>query len=416
MKVLIVNHYAYAPFQHGGVRHFMLAKELQRLGHETLIVSTSFFHKSQSETRLEPGEKHRLETIDGVRFLWLKTPPYKGNGVGRIRNMLSFAWQVLRRSGFPSDFAPDVVYSSSPQLLSSLAAERLARKLGVPHVFEIRDLWPQTFVDLGNWSPSHPWIRMLDLIQRHLYRRADHVVSTLPSAAPYIVEHGGRKEAITWITNGIDLREAPEPKPLADNGRPFVLAHAGVHAVSTGLDAALDAAGILIAKGRGADIEFVFWGSGPEKARQLNRIENEGLTNVVFHDPVPKSEIHDKLAVADGFLLTRAPSPIHRWGISPHKLADYFAAKRPVVFSVDSEWNPVAEVNAGTTALPGDAASLADAIVRLVDTPVDERRSMAERGYDFMKSEMEIRILGSRLERVLKSVVIDTRSQGIPGS
>jgi glycosyltransferase involved in cell wall biosynthesis len=404
MNVLIINQYAYAPFHHGGTRHFMLARELQRHGHRTLIVSTSFFHKSQSETRLAAGEKRRLEDVEGVRFLWVRTPAYRGNGPGRMRNMISFAWQIAASLALPADFVPDVIYSSSPQLLSSLSAQHLARRLGVPHVFEIRDLWPQTFVDLKTWPSWHPWIRILDLIQRHLYRRADHVITTLPDAAEYIIRHGGRKEAITWITNGIDVANLSAPSPQRPAPRPFVLMHAGVHTRSTGLDQALDAAAILKRQGLGDDIRLVLLGDGPDKDRHRRRAARENLTNVEFLDPVPRREVQDHLAGADGFLLLRAPSPVHRWGISPHKLADYFAAGRPVVFCVDSPWNPVQNVGAGVTAECGRAESLAAAIAELAETGTSGRQIMADRGRAYLMQDMDITILGERLNSVLTSV------------
>lgn len=404
MNVLIINQYAYAPFHHGGTRHFMLARELQRHGHRALIVATSFFHKSQSETRLAPRQKRAEELIDDVRFLWLRTPPYRGNGPGRVRNMASFACQIARLE-LPADFHPDIVYSSSPQLLSSLAAQHLAKRLGLPHVFEIRDLWPQTFVDLGTWPSWHPWVQTLGLIQKRLYRHAAHVITTLPNAADYIIANGGRQEAVTWITNGIDVENLGAPSPQRREPRPFILMHAGVHARSTGLDHALDAAAILMSKGHGDDIRLVLLGDGPDKERHRRRAEREGLANVEFRDPVPKSEVQAHLAGADGFLLIRAPSPVHRWGISPHKLADYFAAGRPVVFCVDSSWNPVNTVGAGMTATCGCAASLADAITELASAGSVARQDMADRGREYLLQEMDTRILGQRLINVLTSVL-----------
>jgi glycosyltransferase involved in cell wall biosynthesis len=401
MKVLIVNQYAYAPFHHGGTRHYMLARELLARGHRVRIISTSFFHKSQEETRLKPGQPYLLEEIDGVEFLWLRTPPYRGNGVGRVRNMLSYAWQVWREAGPSARFLPEVIYSSSPHLFAGLAAHKLSRRLNVPHVLEIRDLWPQTFVDLGNWSAGHPWIRLLDRVQRHLYRHADQVISTLPAAAPYITAHGGREDRVTWITNGISPSLLPPPTPLRTAPTPFVFMHAGVHAVSTGLDLIIEAAHLLHKQGLGDNIRVVLLGNGPEKSRQQELAKSLGLSNVEFWDPVPKHQVFDKLAMADGFLLPRKPSPIHQWGISPHKLADYFAARRPVVFCVDSPWNPVEAERAGLTAEPGNPASLADAMARLAASSQEEREAMARRGYDYMTRELDIAHLGRKLEDVL---------------
>ena len=95
MKILIANHYATAPSQPGGTRHFSLAKALMALGHQVLITASGFDHLTR-RNRLLPGEGFRKELLEGVSFLWLETPPYRGNGAGRLWNMLVFGRQLRR--------------------------------------------------------------------------------------------------------------------------------------------------------------------------------------------------------------------------------------------------------------------------------------------------------------------------------
>ena len=95
MHVLLVNHHVSPPGGIGGSRHFSLARELVRRGHRVTVVAASFRHMTRSET-LAPGEERKWETAEGVEFLWLRTPPYSGNTVARVWNMLTFAWKVSR--------------------------------------------------------------------------------------------------------------------------------------------------------------------------------------------------------------------------------------------------------------------------------------------------------------------------------
>ena len=94
MNIWIVNQYAIPPTQPGITRHFSFAAALRRRGHDATLIASSFDHVTRTETRLNPGETWRLETIEGVRFLWLRTPPYEGNTARRVWDMLVFARRV----------------------------------------------------------------------------------------------------------------------------------------------------------------------------------------------------------------------------------------------------------------------------------------------------------------------------------
>ena len=160
MKIWFVNHYA-VPLTHvGNVRHFTLARELVKRGHDVSIVASSFIHKTLSEGVSTGKNACKHENIEGVDFLWIKTPPYKGNSWKRLWNMTVFGFRFWMGKGTRGLKRPDIIIGSSPDPLAAFAAYRVARRLKVPFVFEVRDLWPQTLVDLGRISPNHPLVRI----------------------------------------------------------------------------------------------------------------------------------------------------------------------------------------------------------------------------------------------------------------
>ena len=297
MKILIINQYAVPESEPGLTRHFMLGRELVRRGHDVTIVTTSFNHTLRTETRLQDGQAALEEVIDGIRFLWIRSPAYHGNSSARIRNMLVFAWRVWTSGRLRRLPEPDVVIGSSPQLLATLAAMRIARRKRVPFVLEVRDLWPETFVQLGDVPRSHPTVLVLGAIERHLYRHSDKIITLLGGSATYIREHGGDGAKISWIPNGIELSiDAPEPAPLHSEGRDFFeVAYSGTHGFANALDAILDSAALL-KDGFSPPIRFRFVGDGPAKARLMERALIEGISNVTFDDAVPKAEVEAKLA------------------------------------------------------------------------------------------------------------------------
>ncbi len=244
MNLWIVNHYAIPPQRAGGTRHYTLAKELIRRGYRVTIIASSFDHATRREAHLAPGEPFKLEVIESVPFLWLRTPPYAGNSVARIWNMTVFAYRVWRSAGEALLGKPDVVIGSSPHPFAALAAERLATRFRVPFVLEVRDLWPQTLIDLGGFSPRHPFILLLESIERYLYRKASRIITLLPGAGEHIREKGGDLSRVVWIPNGIDLELSPSPQPPRLN-QVFTIMYAGAHGLANGLDLVLDVAALL---------------------------------------------------------------------------------------------------------------------------------------------------------------------------
>ena len=95
MNIWLINHYAVTPEQSGGTRHYDIARELVECGHDVTIVAASFHYGMFEETKSYPRRQDILiEILDGVRFVWLRTRPYHGNGIGRVFNMLEFTWKL----------------------------------------------------------------------------------------------------------------------------------------------------------------------------------------------------------------------------------------------------------------------------------------------------------------------------------
>ena len=135
-KVWILNHYALVPSDAGGTRHYSLARHLLSQGWQATVIASSVNFTSGHQ-RLTSKESHRIEKIDNVQFLWIKVPQYQGNGVGRMRNMLTYACRVLWPSTIAELDKPDVIIGSSVHPFAAWSAAILARRFKVPFIFEI---------------------------------------------------------------------------------------------------------------------------------------------------------------------------------------------------------------------------------------------------------------------------------------
>ena len=399
----MLNHYAITPDQTGGTRHFSLAQALQSRGHRVVIVASNYDHFTSRERH--PGATGPvLEDVQGVTFAWLPTRAYTGNGRARALNMLDFArgLRKLSRLNLPR---PDAVLGSSPHLFTPFMARRMARRMGVPFILEIRDVWPQTLVDLGNFRESHPMIRVLARMERSLYRGSEAIISLLPGAADHMVNLGAKRERVTWSPNGIDGNLAPAASVAGTGAGVFTAMYAGTHGLANGLDTVLDAAKLLPAD----EFAFRLLGDGPEKPRLIARAQSEGIENVVFLDPVPKREVYGLLAEADAFVMLLKASDVFRWGVSPNKLFDYMAMARPVIFAVNSSNSPVEAAGCGVRIEPDSPQALAQAMRELKAASVADRAAMGAKGRAYVEENHTLGNLAERLEQVLERVTSEPK-------
>ena len=401
MRVWLVNHYALPPSEPGGTRHYALAQELIRSGNDVTVIASSFNHATRTQINRPHGKLHAFERFGDVPFLLLRVPAYRGN-ITRLWNMIVFAFEVWLGLGTRRMCKPDIVVGSSLTLFTAFAAERLARRMRVPFVLEIRDLWPQTLIDMG-MHPLHPAVIGFGLIERYLYRHADKIVTLLPNAAEYMVPKGAQPRNITWIPNGVDMELMPFPHAPTPHDA-FTVMYAGSHGLSDDLESVLDAASILNKKAPGRFC-FRFVGDGPHKCGLQRRVATENIANVVFHDPVPRREVFSILQAADVFIITAKKTGLYRYGISPNKLHEYMAVARPIIFAGNSHNNPIAEAGAGITITPEDPRAIAVAVEMLAAMPSDERWKMGLRARRYIEEHHNFAGLARRLEHVLRSAL-----------
>jgi glycosyltransferase involved in cell wall biosynthesis len=406
-QVWILNHYAQEPGGAGGTRHYSLAKHLLAHGWKASVIAASV-ELNTGHQRLANNERQRITDFDGVTFLWVRTPQYEGNSGGRMKNMLVYAFRVLMSSVTRDLDRPDVIVGSSVHPFAAWSGAIVARRFRVPFVFEVRDLWPQTLVDMGRLRADGLVTKVLRMLEKWLYRRADRIVVLLPKAADYIVPLGVPADKIVWISNGVELAGYPQPSqpPMRDV---FTLMYFGAHGQANGLDCLLKAMAELKKMSAMAHVRLRMIGGGPLKPYLLDLARDLGLDNVEFGAPVPKQDIPALAAEADGFVFNLIDAPVFKFGISSNKLFDFLAAARPIVFCCDASNNPVEEAGAGITVPPGDPVALAKAIASLVALPADQRAAMGRAGRMYVEENHDFRILAAKLAVTLSEVLAGRR-------
>ncbi|RTL43505.1 MAG: glycosyltransferase WbuB [Burkholderiales bacterium] len=407
MRLLLVNHYAGSPAHGMEFRPYYLAREWVRAGHEVLIVAASYSHVRAVQPEMQGLA--REEVIDGIRYRWLPTPHYGGNGVGRLRNILSFLRQ-LRGDAWrlTGEFRPDAVIASSTYPMDVWVARKLARLARAKLVYEVHDLWPLSLIELSGMSPRHPFALLCGKAEADAYREADRVVSMLPCVHEHMASRGLDLAKLHIVPNGFAPEEwqgssAPLGADLDAHlaaehaaGR-VVVGYAGSMGLPNALDVLLDAAARL----QDAPLSVVLVGSGHEAQRLAGRVQAEGLRHVRFFPPIPKAQIPTFLSRIDIAYIGWQRTPIYRFGIAPNKLIDYLMAGRAVLHSVQAGNDPVAEADAGLTVPPEDPDAVAQGLRQLAALTPAERRAMGERGRAYALAHHAYPVLAARFIQAL---------------
>lgn len=401
----ILNHYANPPDLPGGTRHYDLASRLADQGYTVTLFCSNYHHKLRRYVRQVGRGGYLLERIGGLNFVWIQTPPYPGNNWKRILNMAVYALRVIpaalrlvRRKELER---PAVILGSSVHLLAVLSAYLLSRLLGAKFIMEIRDLWPQTLVDVGVLRESSPLTFLLRRLEAFLYKKAEVIITLLPEAASYLEKFGVPASQVVWIPNGVELSRYSQAEDPPEKGdfEVLYLGNLGLNA----LPILIQAARIIQDSGPG-DIRFAIVGEGHYKSHYQALAGELGLENLSFEPAIPKLQVPERLAAADVLVSVLRDLDLYQYGISLNKLFDYLAAARPVILTGNPVNNIVAEAGCGRTAPPDDPQALADAILDLYHLTSAERLALGSKGRAYVEEHHDIRVLARRLGDAIESL------------
>ncbi len=415
-SVWIFNHYAVGPGVPGGTRHYDIGRELAKHGWRVKVFSAAYPGQG-SPVRGQPVEIGRdsgsTEVHDGVSFIRVPALRRGSTNAMRVLSMLSYIPGALKVTrGLPP---PDVIVGSSVHPFAAWLAWRIARKVGCRYVFEIRDLWPETIVELGGISRRHPFVMLLGRIERVLVQNADKVVTLLPNAYSYLERFGIPEHKVAVVPNGIDVlqldhidRELPHDMDIELNRLQgsFIVAYTGAHGLANRLDTVIDAATKCGASGE-TKIEFLLVGDGPDKPRLQQRVAELRLQNVTFADRISKELVLPLLARCDAGVIAWTKTPLYQYGISPNKLFDYMLAGLPVVMAGESPNNPVSNSNGGIVVPYDDADGMAEALMDLA-ADRDKARAMGIKGRQYVTEQHSSAHLAFLMEKALLEALGET--------
>ena len=415
--IWMLNHYAGNMLASQGGRHYFFAKHLVRAGFRPVIFCSNLVKGSERCVNTEKlWEERRAEEID-TPFVFVRVRRYAGNGKARILNMFDFFFNVQKAAKQYAKLhgPPDVILASSVHPLTMVAGIRLAKHFGVKCICEVRDLWPEAIVTYSSKikRDSLP-AKIMYAGEKWIYKKAAAVIFTQEGGPAYVreqgwdIEHGGSIDStkLFHINNGVDLeifdrnlRDFPYSDPDLSNPDIFKVIYAGSIRRINNLGIILDAAKLVTDPA----IKFIIFGNGDELASLQNRIAADGVSNVVFKGHVPKQSIPSIVSQADLNLVHWEMSPLLRVGESYNKAFEYFAAGKPVFYTVRPGYSIVEKYRCGRITSGFSPQAIADGIQAMARLSPEEKAEMgsnarkAASNYDFaIHTRKLIEIIESR--------------------
>lgn len=401
LNIWIYNHYATTPRSPGGTRHFDLAKKLTEQGHRVKIFASGFQYVLLRERQDYKGRPWKIENIEGVNFVWVKTMSYKSNDWRRIGNMASYYRNAVKAGKDQLQTGkPDYIIGSTVHPFAALAAKKVAKKAQSPFIFEIRDLWPQTFLDMGIWKKNSPQAILFKFLEKRLVTGAQGIIALSPLTIEYLErEYSLNATPFQLIPNGVDISRFQQKKDRGYNSMFEVIYLGGVDQVHN-LEVLLKAAAVL--KDRGEDeIRIKIVGEGKERQRLMHLCRERNLDNIQWEGPVSKSEVPDKLQEADTLFLTTSKV---LYG-SENKLYEYLASGKPVIIATHGAHNdPVSEAECGISVDPENPVEMAEAMIRFSSMGREKLAEMGAAGRKLAEKSYSTDSMAGKLINLIHSI------------
>ncbi|WP_040213534.1 glycosyltransferase family 4 protein [Clostridium polynesiense] len=406
--VWIINEYN-GPNAGIRTRQIVLSEHLREKGYDVFIIAGSADYK-HGPNYMSKNEKIKFVQHDGEKFYVIRTDDYNSN-IKRVVVALQFQlrlWQL--RNQIPK---PDVIISDFAGLFGNIAL-KWKKKYNTKVIFDILDLWPELFVDMGHMRKNSIVTKALYKLEHKSYREADSIVFSFEGGKQYIIDKGWSKEFggdvdtenIGYLNNGVDLKtvdKQTEDFQLVDNdleNDKFKVVYLGSVSEFNGLDVLVLTAKELQDRSI-QDVDILVYGYGNQEERLKKMCSDLQLRNIKFKGALDKKYAMNLLSRSDLTLFTFKNTNLLKYGVSPNKLFMYFASGKPVLSMIKPEYDLV-EGNKAGMSVDNNPESIANAIEKFKKMDKSEysvycknSRRLAEE-YDYKKL---VNVLIEHIER-----------------
>lgn len=371
------------------IRLYEVSKELQKRGHQVEVITAFPHHPHGIIPEQYKGkfyEKEIYETIT-VHRSWIYPSP-KGSFWRRLISYFSFTFSAFY--SVVKAKKADVIICNSPPLFLGITGYIASKMKKAKFVFNIADIWPESAVELGIVK-NKTFIRFAERLEMFLYRKSWKLAAATEGIQSYLIQKGKSESDVFLLPNGVNTESFQPEAPsetwmnklnLTDK---TVFTFAGRLGYAQGLDSILKAAKIVQEKD--STIQFLLVGDGPEKQNLVDLSKELGLTNTLFHDSVPVTEMPKVFSVTDYSIVSLRNLELFK-GARPSKIFPALSTATPVLYCGAGESAQFLEnEKCGIIAEPENVEDIAMKILESASLTEVEKKLLGNNGRQFVLRE-----------------------------
>lgn len=375
-NIWIICHYAQQPPLNTMLRYHNWGKELVKRGYLVTIVAASTIHNTDIDIVEKNGKTDDI--CDGVHYKYLKTPKYSGNGMQRIKNMLSFCFGLRQ---FKEE-KPDVVVNCEAYLFPFVKHYFKASLV----ITDTVDFWPESIIEYANYSKANPFIRILYRLERNAYLKSDALIFSMEGGVDYLKEQSYADkinyDKVFHINMGCDLKAYDKylkefNEELPWNMTKFNIVYCGSIRLANQVNQICEAAKELQDEGIDS-VDFQIYGNGDQLENLKQYVIDNRLNNVHFYGRFRKEQIPGILTSANVSLLTYKQVNLMKYGGSQSKLFDYLASGTPIICNAKWGYNLIDRYSCGVVTEEQTPEAFVKAIRYMVELPDEEIEQMGK--------------------------------------
>ncbi len=415
-KIWLWNHYATDMYKNHGGRHYWFAQKLIKRGYDVTIFCANTYHNKPEY--IDTGrKKYIVDILNNIPFVFVKTTVALNNGIDRMRNMVLFYLNLFSvAKQYSVEYGkPDIIIASSVHPLTMVAGIQVAKRMKIPCICEIRDLWPEAIFAFNKVKENSIIGKILIVGEHWIYRNADALIFTKEGDVDYLkerkwdIEQGGDIDLnkVHYINNGIDIeffKNSLKNKILKDDdleSEKYNVVYVGAIRPVNNVGNILDAASILRDN---KDIQFLIYGDGNQKSMLETRVLEEGLTNVKIKGYVNKQYVPYILSKSSVNILNYS-STQYNWsrGNSSNKLFEYMASGKPIISTIKTGYSIIRKYKCGLELENNTPQELAQAILEIKKMPPEEYEQLGNNAIIGAK-DFDFDVLTNKLVDVINTL------------
>ncbi|MCH8034641.1 MAG: glycosyltransferase family 4 protein [Bacteroidetes bacterium] len=401
MKILLITEYFPPEIGAGSTRAYEHSSQWVKNGHDVTVITGFPDYPDGIIPQKYKGYKFLIEDIEGIRVIRTYTFPAPNKRFfRRVISFISFMISSIVQGTIASK-KQEILIATSPPFLVGVSGYIISKFKNIPFVFEVRDLWPESAIQLGELKNKFV-IKFLKKIELYLYHSAKLIVPVAESTINVLLKMGIEENKITVIKNGVDFGTIRQPlSNKFENTDKFVVTYIGTIGLSHALDKVVESAELL----KNEDsILFQIIGEGAEKENLNKLIGKLGLYNVKLINKIEREQLTEYYSNADILLVTLRKLDIFK-KVIPSKLFEIMAFEKPILISVDGEARIIVEkAKAGLFVHPENPEDLRDKIVYLKNHP-SLLKEFGKNGRIFVEENFDRSKLAQKYELLLSSII-----------